>query len=388
MPIKIHHGPPGSYKTSGAVQDDFIREIKTGRIVVTNVRGLNNSELIKEKLNVKDVELIYLDTESNQDDFIKMRTFWHWAPAGAFFLIDEVQRIWKKSDKDIGSLNYIEDRSRPETLEEALQMHRHYNWDFVFTCQSIEQLRPEIRLVAEMAYRHKNLAVVGVPFLKGKYTEIQHSPENKGTSSSHVYTINTKKIKSKTFSIYDSTTTGSVADTKTGRSVFRDSKMLFYLAVLFTTVGFLFYNHFSRPKIPPPHKPNLNQSSKPYRQNSQVSDEVRTVVANPVSNRETLTDNHPEWLIGDWFFTGYLKEDNHYIFYLTQYPKGFDEEDYYISHISSDLESLGLSINKYGVCLAKLVVKKYEKWIYCDKKYKPQIRNDRNVTKTAKKAII
>ena len=50
MSIKIHHGFPGSYKTSGAVQDDFIPAALAGRHIVTNVRGLDNEDRIREVL--------------------------------------------------------------------------------------------------------------------------------------------------------------------------------------------------------------------------------------------------------------------------------------------------------------------------------------------------
>ncbi len=39
MSIKIHHGPNGSYKTSGAIQDDAVPALKDGRVIITNVRG-------------------------------------------------------------------------------------------------------------------------------------------------------------------------------------------------------------------------------------------------------------------------------------------------------------------------------------------------------------
>ncbi|WMR32586.1 zonular occludens toxin domain-containing protein, partial [Metapseudomonas otitidis] len=39
MSIKIHHGPNGSYKTSGALQDDAIPALLQGRAIITNIRG-------------------------------------------------------------------------------------------------------------------------------------------------------------------------------------------------------------------------------------------------------------------------------------------------------------------------------------------------------------
>ncbi|HEJ4774917.1 TPA: hypothetical protein SMR50_006419, partial [Pseudomonas aeruginosa] len=47
MAIKIHHGPNGSYKTSGAIQDDLIPAIKKGRVIITNVRGLTRERIFQ-----------------------------------------------------------------------------------------------------------------------------------------------------------------------------------------------------------------------------------------------------------------------------------------------------------------------------------------------------
>ncbi|MVD25636.1 zonular occludens toxin, partial [Vibrio cholerae] len=41
MSIFIHHGAPGSYKTSGALWLRLLPAIKSGRHIITNVRGLN-----------------------------------------------------------------------------------------------------------------------------------------------------------------------------------------------------------------------------------------------------------------------------------------------------------------------------------------------------------
>nr|MVD29436.1 zonular occludens toxin [Vibrio cholerae] len=40
MSIFIHHGAPGSYKTSGALWLRLLPAIKSGRHIITNVRGL------------------------------------------------------------------------------------------------------------------------------------------------------------------------------------------------------------------------------------------------------------------------------------------------------------------------------------------------------------
>ena len=80
MPIKIHHGPPGSYKTAGAMGDDFLREARAGRIIVTNVRGVSRARLINEFPDLPDsFDVIHVDdkTDEGRD---KWRKWFHWIP--------------------------------------------------------------------------------------------------------------------------------------------------------------------------------------------------------------------------------------------------------------------------------------------------------------------
>ncbi|MCP4984978.1 MAG: zona occludens toxin, partial [Colwellia sp.] len=97
MGIKIHHGPDGTFKTSGAIKDDILPVIKNGRTLVTNVRGFSRENAVKvlgRKKVHKDFKVIFVDTEV-QEGRDKLARFFHWAPKGAFFVVDEVQRIFK-----------------------------------------------------------------------------------------------------------------------------------------------------------------------------------------------------------------------------------------------------------------------------------------------------
>ncbi len=83
MSIKIHHGPPGSYKTSGAVMDDFVEAVFAGRVVITNVRGLNDEQRVREVLVdafprrvIPDTfELVWIDTDT-EDGIFLIQSFW------------------------------------------------------------------------------------------------------------------------------------------------------------------------------------------------------------------------------------------------------------------------------------------------------------------------
>jgi zona occludens toxin len=251
MSIKIHHGAPGSYKSSGAIHTDVIPAIKAGRHIVTNVRGFT-AERCREVLGKAvpdDFQVTYIETESQEgrDHFAR---FYHWAPKGVFFLVDEVQRIfppsWRQSDLDRldypGGPDVAKNDGRPETIDVAFDMHRHHNWDFVFTTPNIKKVHQVIRAAAETAIRHTNMAILGIG---GRYKTVLHLSDNSGSSMSDVLQAKPfNKVPKYVFKLYDSTATGKVSDTIAGSSVLRDPKILFFLAVW----GFCVFFGFIKPE--------------------------------------------------------------------------------------------------------------------------------------------
>jgi zona occludens toxin len=237
MPIKIHHGAPGTYKTSGAIGDDFLREAMEGRTIITNVRGVSRDRCfdVFPDLPTK-FDLIWID-DRDDDGRDKLRKWFHWAPKGAFFFIDEVQDIWPRRwrDSDLRELDYpgglskAKEDDRPKDWEQAWDKHRHWNWDFVLTTPDIKKVRDDIRGIADGAYKHKDLALIG---FKGRYIEGFHSPESAGTAESHFYSINKKKVPAYVWKLYDSTATGVFTFTKSGLSLFKNPRVLFLLAIL------------------------------------------------------------------------------------------------------------------------------------------------------------
>lgn len=120
MPIKIHHGPPGSFKTAGAMADDFLREAREGRVIVTNVRGVSRERVLDEFPDLPpSFDVIHVDDRSSEGR-AKWAKWFHWAPKGAFIFVDEVQDIWPRSwrQSDIDALNY------PGGVEQAGQDDR------------------------------------------------------------------------------------------------------------------------------------------------------------------------------------------------------------------------------------------------------------------------
>lgn len=247
MSIKIHHGAPGSYKSSGAIFTDVLPAIKAGRHIITNVRGFT-AERCREVLGkaVPDsFEVTYIETES-QNGRDHLARFYHWAPKGAFFLVDEVQRVfppaWRQSDLD--RLDYpngpdaAKADGRPETIDVAFDMHRHHNWDFVFTTPNIKKVHSVIRAAAETAIRHTNMKILG--FGK-RYKTVLHLADNSGSSISDVLQAKPfNKVPDYVFKLYDSTTTGKVTDTIAGSSILRDPKILFFMVFIGLCIFFGF----------------------------------------------------------------------------------------------------------------------------------------------------
>lgn len=248
MPIKIYWGPPGSYKTSSAVMDEVAACARGGRVLITNIRGLNAQRIRENVPDAKPEALAAFDVihlrMDKPEDLHKLRTWWHWAPFGAYFVLDEVQAIyppdWNASK--LHDLDLIEDRVLPngevmaKTVTLAFDMHRHGNWDFCFTTPNIKKVLPAIRGAAECAYKHKNLAMLGV---KGRFAQFMHLAEDNGNAGD-MYGSRWRKIPKWVFECYDSTGTGAVSDTKAGWNIFANPRLLLLFGVLLGGIALVF----------------------------------------------------------------------------------------------------------------------------------------------------
>jgi zona occludens toxin len=242
--IKIHHGPDGTFKTSGAIKDDILPIIKSGRTLVTNVRGFSREKAIKvlgKKFVHKNFKVIFIDTEQ-ESGRQKLARFFHWCPTGSFFVIDEVQRIFKPSwrEKDLSLLSFYDDEDkvldsqRPEDIHTAWDMQRHYSWDFVFTTTSITKVRSEMRDMAKVAVRHYNLG------LWRFYKTIEHGADSRGTSQSSQGTVKYfNYVPKKIFDLYSSTKTGTFENSNPRSAFYKDPKvvsLLFFLVCVWSYV--------------------------------------------------------------------------------------------------------------------------------------------------------
>ncbi len=264
MSIAIHHGPPGSYKTFSIVQRHALEALKAGRTIVTNIRGFDSMDKVKAafpEIDFPDDAQILGLSLKDPDCIELIRRWWHWVPFGALVLIDEAQMVYpQRREFRLKSLDTIEPRliqslgldiettfngeQRPATMEIAFDMHRHFNWDLFLSTPNIGKINKEIRQSTEWAYRHRDLSTL-LPWLKGKWVEVQHDAEFTGKSLSHVTGSPTRyKADPRIWQCYQSTATGQHNDSVAGRSIFKDPKILglsvvvlVCIAVFVSTVG-------------------------------------------------------------------------------------------------------------------------------------------------------
>lgn len=249
MAIKIHHGPNGAYKTSGAIQDDAVPAILAGRVIITNIRGFTLDNVLQEFPDApKSLDVINLSMESNED-LAKMRRWFMWAPRGAFLIFDETQILFPKSwrDKDLdqfdfpGGLEAAKQADRPTGWLDAWTRHRHWNWDIVLTTPNIRYIRDEIRLTCEKAYLHANLGLLGPAvkmLMRSDYKEAMHdAQENRPGTDGTI--VEFKKIKPSTFRLYQSTATGVVTDTSAGKNLLLSPKVLGLLVFIAAAVTYV-----------------------------------------------------------------------------------------------------------------------------------------------------
>lgn len=251
MPIKIHHGPNGSFKTSGAVWDDAVPAMKAGRPLVTNIRGVSTERCLELFPDLPDsFQVIHIDTET-VDGRDKAASWFQWVPKNAFIIFDEPQVFFRKSwtDRDLKQFDYpggpdqAKADDRPSDWMDAWTRHRHWNWDVVLCTPNIRYLRDDIRQTSEMAYLHTNLGVLGkgIKFLlRADYKEVMHNAQdNRPTGDKNISHF--KKIDKRVFKLYDSTATGQHRDTFTGQSLLLSPKVLFPLGFLAVLLAVMYH---------------------------------------------------------------------------------------------------------------------------------------------------
>ncbi len=304
MAIKIHWGANGAYKTSGAIQDDAVPALLAGRVIVTNIRGFTLDRVYKVYPDLPETaQIINLDLDS-LEELEKMRNWFTWAPLGAFIIFDEAQLVFPKSwrEKDLENFDYpggmeaAKEANRPYCWLDAWTRHRHFGFDIVLTTPNISYIRDDIRSTCETAYRHANLAVIGI---RGRYKEAQHDAQlNRPPEQGSI--IQYKRIKPETFRLYGSTSTGEVRDTFAGQSLFKSRKILVFMALVTIALyvagsGFNSSRFFGsgRTQVDGAHDSSARLDSTPDRSADSSSVRLRSVDLSDKQGRSPGRVSHP-----------------------------------------------------------------------------------------------
>lgn len=373
MSITIHHGSNGSYKTAGVINDYFIPAALSGRIVVTNIRGVSRSRTL---LNLPDAsekfDVIFVDTETTEGRY-KIATWFHWVPLGALLLFDEAgvmfPKIWTKSD--IEKLNYPDgvtaasEAGRPSNWTEAWEMHRHFNWDIVLTAPNIKSIRDDIRQTTEGAYKHKNKALLG-PLFKG-YKEGYHDAQKNGQAASDFDNIVDKRVTDLTFRLYDSTKTGQAKQTLNGFNLFKSPRVLFPLGVAVLAITYsigsggyqILFDNADLSKLEDLEpSTTVNQDNNQTVSNPSQMDTFKNLTEAFNSFADNVDDS-PDYkagyitegpLIGSTVYIGghIKKADSHH------YALNFVFTDRTIVYTNQDLLDIGYTVNAQGSCSATI----------------------------------
>jgi zona occludens toxin len=376
MAIKIHHGPNGSYKTSGAVWDDAVPAAKEGRLIITNVRGMSRERFENLFDDLPDSFDVMFISHESAEGLAQIRTWFQWAPRNAFLIFDEAQVIFpsKWSDKFLEQFDYpggpdkAKSEDKPTDWLSAWTMHRHFNWDIILTMPNIKYLHTDIRNTSEAAYQHSNLMLLG-KFMKKlvskDYKEAMHSAqENKApTDGSNIVAL--RKIDKRVFQLYDSTATGLHRDTMAGKNALASSRVVVLLGALALIIGVAYWRNgssmFSSPlsgKTPPASAPVA----------------AHPVSANPVKAPDVAPDRVPAQQIvppagvnTDPFaayeitIKGSIWSETRgaiFVFHLTKDDRSFTQT-------SRDMQASGYVIFPRGSCVAELVFRGEKRSVTC-----------------------
>ncbi|MEE5058206.1 zonular occludens toxin domain-containing protein [Pseudomonas alliivorans] len=376
MAIKIHHGPNGSYKTSGAVWDDAVPAAKAGRLIVTNIRGMSSEKFHSLFPDLPDsFDLQYIDHET-QAGMEQIRTWFHWVPRNAFMIFDEAQTLFpqKWTDKYVDRFDFPDGMDaakaadRPMNFLDAWTRHRHWNWDIILTTPNIKYVHTDIRQTSEAAYQHSNLMLLGkwLKFLVAKdYKESMHSAQENRAPTDGSNIVNLRKIDKRVFKLYDSTATGQHRDTMAGKNAFASPRILMLVGVLVIIFGALYWRNgasvFSNPLAISAHKP---AASTPQATVSQGPAKAPDVAPRVLPDKQVM----PSVSVGSDPFASYnivIKgsitsetRGTTFVFQLTKDDRSF-------SQTSRDMLAAGYAIFPHGGCVAELHYRGDQRTVAC-----------------------
>lgn len=346
MAVKIRHGANGSYKSATAVWFDLLPALRQGRVVVTNIQGMESVETIEKRLGERfppsaKIIKIYSLTESGR---YMWQNFYNWMPMGAYMIIDECQDIYSKTvgfdmakntyqgldkfkeglpdwypdfynrvleaykpdestiDIDDSGETLFDDNGLirlPPTFEESISRHRHFNWDITFVTPNIKKLSAEVRSCAEVAIHHKSKDSFFLTKRKPRLYE--HDPNATSFNSPKPEDCKRVKVPLAVHLLYKSTVTGKT--TKSGLASSPLSNMKFVLVMLLglCSIIYVIYGAIDAYQRYSDDSTQVSQANQTTNQTSQTNEQVlpmdktdssiRDVQINDVSDSRILSES-------------------------------------------------------------------------------------------------
>lgn len=289
MAITIRTGANGSYKSSYVAHFVILEALKAGRVVVTNLEGMQPLDEIERRLDIVFPSTARLIRIFSRDKAgIELwQHFFCWCPIGALIVIDECQDIFSKNigfrlekvfhrplveflpflPRDYESFFYsryvpvdmssldaseIDDRGQAEfddkgriiypfSFNEGFMRHRKYNWDIELLSPDWGQIDSAIRACAEQCFFHK--ANDGMFWAKRKPIVFKH-PKNCTTPvvpRSKDPNVLSVKIPLDAFLLYKSTATGVARHSGAVNVLYKNPKFLAAFGLGIGCIGYFAY---------------------------------------------------------------------------------------------------------------------------------------------------
>lgn len=421
MAATIFHGPPGSYKSSSAVWYELLPALRSGRLVVTNIEGIQDIETIQIELGEEfpeGADIWRLSSQTDKGKWLWMRWFW-WMPVGAFIILDEVQdvfpndsTVFKPIELDSTGIKSIQDKLPekyfnyylkaidaftvpddyqddtgekildedgfiiyPVTMREANMRHRKYNWDIIYCTPEITEIHKLVRSVCQYAYKHNYREFLEViPYFKRRTRINEHSPKSNGETIRKGDTIKWRKLPIEVFKLYKSTSTDKIT-VRGGLNAFKDPSLIFSMAILVCCFSYFIWWGL----IKDDGRQAEEVTNTTFQENRSVVGQSSSSAAAAFRPAYDIQNNNesnvPLGLPYDAqkiYFTGYLdvvlNRDKKYKEYFFTLVDGQNE----ISINSTDLQYFGIKIHFINECAVRLSSGKRQRVVYCTPKTIPK----------------
>ena len=281
MAITIRTGANGSYKSAYTAYFRIYQALKAGRVVVTNMEGMQPLEEIEKLMDIQfpTTAKLFRITSRDKAGVHLWTHFFCWCPLGALIVIDECQDIYSKNigfdmrkvtykpiedfitqdtgkdgllptdyldffysryvPADMSALEASETDDRgiaeydeqgriiyPHTFNEGFMRHRKYNWDIELLSPDWKQIDSGIKACGEQNFYHKGrdqfFWAVRKPFI-WKHDKSVSTPVIPKTKDVN---LTTQKIPLDAFLLYKSTSTGVAKRAGAMNTLFRNPKVI------------------------------------------------------------------------------------------------------------------------------------------------------------------